>query len=952
MLLPGKVPAQPVSDAPFPALEAGMHTAAIVRFAVDRAGRYGVSVAGDKTARVWDLASGRALQTLRVPVGSDNEGKLFAAAVSPDGERVAVGGWTNKDGLETSVYLFDRATGRLVGRIPALPNTVNHLAWSPDGRRIAVALGSGSGIRLHAAAPPYAEVARDTAYPSSSFSIDFDRAGRVVSTAEDGKVRLYDATLRLLVAPRALPGGEAFFARFSPNGERIAVGFYDSTAVQVLSAADLTPLRVMDTSAAELGNLSAVSWSADGRRLFAAGTNQLPDGQMPVRVFDPTTGRALAAWPVATSTVPDLQALADGRLVFASQAPTWGVLDGEGRMLTRQDSPIPDHRGEYNNFRLSRTGDLLAFRHAVWQQGRWSRQSLGFDLRRLVLGPAETLPAPELAAPRIDGLPMRAEDWRDTLTPTFAGRRVDLHANERSRSLAISADARHFALGGEYTVRWFNAQGTQQWVRSLPGVAWLVNTSRDGRFVVAALGDGTIRWYRTDDKGSEALALFVHADGRRWVLWTPEGFFAASPDGEALMGYVLNQGSREREAEFVSAAQLREAFYRPDLIVRRIEGDEAAIRAALADVGDVRRLLGEGLPPQLELLSEASPVVAAGGDYELRLRITPRKGGVGRLALRVNGAAQDAGRDPAPMGGVYSQRLRYPPGSYRLEVAVFDARSQVASKTQRITLEVRGAAPKPQLHLLSVGVSRAVYADSKLATAGVEFADRDARAFVQRMAGQAGDGRLYRTVTSRVLTTKAETSRDAIEGAFAAVPFEAGDTVVVFLAGHGRALKNKYHFLPADLAIENEDSIGRHALTQDRLEKLLRRFATGRVLLVLDTCHAGAMTESRGIEEAFAIGDLMRQTGQVVLAASRSDALAFQDRKQQHGIFTLALLDGLKEADYDRDGVVDAEELAKYVAREVPARSERANPGGPRQVPMRSPTPNAFPLVPAAGSGR
>ena len=942
--------AQPVAEAPFPALEAGMHTAPIRRFAVDRAGRYGVSASHDKTARVWDLASGRPLQTLRVPVGDEQEGRLVAVAISPDGERVAVGGWTGSAG-SMSVYVFERPTGRLVGRIAGLPNVVGHLAWSPDGQRLAIALGGKNGIRLHAATPPYAEIARDTAYQDASYSVDFDRSGRLVSTSYDGQLRLYDPALRLIVPPRALSGGaQPFFARFSPDGRRIAVGFNDSTAVQVVSGADLAPLLAMDSAAVNNGNLSTVSWSVDGRRLFAAGTNGLGDGQNPIRVFDPASGRALATWPVSTDSVMDLQPLADGRLVFASADPTWGVVDADGRVLTRQDPPIPDHRGNFDDFRVSRSGDRLAFRHETWQQGRWQRQSLVFDLRRLALSRGDALPTADLAAPRRDGLSMQEKDWRSTRLPTLAGQQLALSKNETSRSLAIAADTRHFAIGADYAVRWFDAQGTQQWAKPVPGVAWLVNASGDGRFVLAALGDGTVRWYRSDN-GSEALALFVHADGRRWVLWTPEGFFAASPDGEGLMGYVLNQG-RDKEAEFVSAAQFGGAFRRPDLIVRRIAGDEAAVRVALAEVGDVRQLLAAGLPPQVELLSDANPTVVAGDDYELKLKITPRRGGVGRLSLRVNGAAQDAGRDPAPIGGVYSQRLRYPPGSYQLEVAVYDARSQVASRQQTIVLQVQGAAPKPQLHLLAVGVSQAAYTDSKLATTGVEFADRDASAFVERMASQAGGGRLYKAVTKRVLTSRADTRRDAIEQAITGIAFAPGDTVVIFLAGHGKALKNKYHFLPSDLALENEDSIAQHALTQERLEKQLRRFATGRVLLVLDTCHAGAMTESRGLDEFFAINDLMRQTGQVVLAASRSDALAFQDRARRHGIFTLSLLDGLQDADYDRDGVVDVEELAKYLAREVPARSERANPGGPQQVPMRSPTPNAFPLVPTAAAGR
>ena len=48
---------------------------------------------------------------------------------------------------------------------------------------------------------------------------------------------------------------------------------------------------------------------------------------------------------------------------------------------------------------------------------------------------------------------------------------------------------------------------------------------RDRRFVVATLGDGTMRWY-TFEKGEEVLALFVDRDLRRWVAWNPDGFFS------------------------------------------------------------------------------------------------------------------------------------------------------------------------------------------------------------------------------------------------------------------------------------------------------------------------------------------------------------------------------------------------------------------------------------------
>src|SRR5262245_48155374 len=93
---------------PLPRLETGMHTAISRRMAADAGGRWAVTASDDKTARVWEVASGRQLAVLRPPQDVGDEGKLYAVALSPDGAVVAVGGrtgwhWDKAD----AVYLFD-----------------------------------------------------------------------------------------------------------------------------------------------------------------------------------------------------------------------------------------------------------------------------------------------------------------------------------------------------------------------------------------------------------------------------------------------------------------------------------------------------------------------------------------------------------------------------------------------------------------------------------------------------------------------------------------------------------------------------------------------------------------------------------------------------------------------------------------------------------------------------
>src|SRR5262249_50828655 len=110
------------STQPFPRLEVGMHTAAIRQIAVDAKERYLVTASYDKSARIWDLTSGKLLSVLRPPLGADDEGRLYAVAISPDGSIIALGGFTGPSGSKNyPIYLFDRATGRLTRRIAGLP---------------------------------------------------------------------------------------------------------------------------------------------------------------------------------------------------------------------------------------------------------------------------------------------------------------------------------------------------------------------------------------------------------------------------------------------------------------------------------------------------------------------------------------------------------------------------------------------------------------------------------------------------------------------------------------------------------------------------------------------------------------------------------------------------------------------------------------------------------------
>src|SRR3954452_9123637 len=99
-------------EKPILVLDAGGHMAIAKQVLFTPDGGELITVSDDKTIRSWDVASGAPLRVLRPPIGRGPDGKLYAAALAPDGRTLAVGGygWT---GGENPIFLISRETGRI-----------------------------------------------------------------------------------------------------------------------------------------------------------------------------------------------------------------------------------------------------------------------------------------------------------------------------------------------------------------------------------------------------------------------------------------------------------------------------------------------------------------------------------------------------------------------------------------------------------------------------------------------------------------------------------------------------------------------------------------------------------------------------------------------------------------------------------------------------------------------
>ena len=333
---PFRAASSPAAEA-FPAapmlrLETGMHTAPILRIDVDRDQRFLVSGSEDKTVRIWEATTGRLLRTLRVPLGEGTLGKISGVAISPDGASVAAGGYTGyikKGGYE--IYIYGRESGEVRHVIGDLPNVIHHLKFSPDGRYLAATLWGSNGLRVYETTN-YKQIAADTHYGRGSFWVDFDSSGRLVTTCSDGHIRLYGSDFRL-IQKRPAPGGKfPFGAAFSPDGRQIAVGYEDSTRVDVLSAETLELRFSADTADVNNGNLFTVAWSQDGRFLFAAG-RYTREGFNFIRRWSETGRGGFTEFKLTHSTVFGLKSLSTGGLAV-------GAADLLAVLVRRRQTPL------------------------------------------------------------------------------------------------------------------------------------------------------------------------------------------------------------------------------------------------------------------------------------------------------------------------------------------------------------------------------------------------------------------------------------------------------------------------------------------------------------------------------------------------------------------------------------------------------------------------------------
>jgi WD40 repeat protein len=273
-------------------------------------GRLAALACDDGGARIVELASGRILRERY-----DHEGAVLSAAWSPDGSRVAFGGWDDR------VTLYGLDSSAPLACLPGNAEPVNALAFAHDGRSLA--LGGFMGTVSLWDAATGAALGCAGRHEGSVKSVAALPGGGWLSSGRDGCLRLHaDGVSRTIEVGATIVNGVAV----DPSGRRAAC-VSRSCGVEVF---DLVTAERVASFRGHPCSARTVAFSPDGATLAAG----YYDGQL--LLWQPQRGEPRLTQPFGAVPLSSVAFVPGGdALVAASWDPhgRYGAVEVESGAL-------------------------------------------------------------------------------------------------------------------------------------------------------------------------------------------------------------------------------------------------------------------------------------------------------------------------------------------------------------------------------------------------------------------------------------------------------------------------------------------------------------------------------------------------------------------------------------------------------------------------------------------
>lgn len=298
-----------------------------------------------------------------------------------------------------------------------------------------------------------------------------------------------------------------------------------------------------------------------------------------------------------------------------------------------------------------------------------------------------------------------------------------------------------------------------------------------------------------------------------------------------------------------------------------------------------------------------------------------------------------------------------------LPVGRVSAGGQVAAvdspRTETIappTNPIRRADAKSTVFVVTVGINQYKHEPLNLKLARQD-AEAIAKLFQKRGKALHADVQItslldQQATRSNILATLAKVSQVATPE----------DMLVLFFAGHGTMVGQRYYFIPHEYqpgANNQEQDIRKQGLAADELADPLAEIKAKHRLLIFDTCSSGGAVQVGKTGTAYefrgAVAGLSRGSGTFVIAATSAADEVPEPQALGHGFLTYSLLAGVSAAEggplqnspiqsTHRDQTVHALDWIEFAARHVPRLSKKFY--GHEQQVHSGGTGVSFPVLP------